>query len=558
MRSRIRLVLPIAAVFLLVFVVGFLLRTMDDNSLFSWSWAFANGSASRIYLYLVAGLAASFFLSSFPVPERYQVFVLAGVSFVAIVPFWQESEIILDASRYFTQAKHLELYGVGYFLKEWGRSLFAWTDMPLVPFLYGLIFTVFGENRIAIQVFTTTLFSLTAVFTFLIGEKLWNRETGMAAALLLLGIPYLLTQVPLMLVDVPVMFFLTGSVFTFLDAMDKGGGRRTISAIALILCAVLSKYSTWIMLSILVVALAVRTFSETGAFRRTRLKRGLFILAAACALSVMVLFVKYDVLVSQAGLLSGYQKEGLARWGESFLSTFLFQVHPFISAAAFFSVLVAFRRRDSSVLIACWLLLLVVVFGIRRIRYILPVFPMLTLLSAYGIQTVRDEYIKRFLVYGIVTSSLVVALLAYLPLAASMSTANLKDAGRYLDGLPTDTVEVIVIPTRGSIANPAVSVPLLDLFTVKKLVFHYMPTDFVQPQDAETSSLRFTWLYQNPSYYSDRAAICSAPTAILYDVRSQVLPVSVQKKLACYESTRSFQQDDGIFIYTIGVQVYKN
>ena len=63
----------------------------------------------------------------------------------------------------------------------------AWTDMPLVPFLYGLIFKFFGESRLYIQIFTTFFFSMTVVLTYMIGKTLWDEDTGLYGGMLLLG-----------------------------------------------------------------------------------------------------------------------------------------------------------------------------------------------------------------------------------------------------------------------------------------------------------------------------------------------------------------------------------
>jgi 4-amino-4-deoxy-L-arabinose transferase-like glycosyltransferase len=261
----------------------------------------------------------------------------------------------VDASRYFAQAKHLEVYGIGLYLREWGRTIPAWTDMPLVPFLYGMVFALFGESRIFIQILTTTLFSLTVIMTSLIGNRLWDRETGWTAGLLLLGIPYLLTQVPLMLVDVPTMFFLALSLYAYLDAVDLGGIPRIALSITSIVMTVLTKYSAWFMLSVLVVALIVRAVQQTGSGGRVLLKRGLAILLTAGALAGAVMLLKYDVVREQMALLREFQGPGLARWQESFLSTFLFQIHPVITTSALASIIVAFRKRDASYLIVCWL-----------------------------------------------------------------------------------------------------------------------------------------------------------------------------------------------------------
>jgi len=145
--------------------------------------------------------------------------------------FWKEPEVIVDASRYFTQAKHLELDGLGGFVRGWGREIPAWTDLPLVPALYGFVFRTFGETRVAVQAFTTLLFAGTVLLAFRTGKALWDEEVGFAGGALLLAIPYLLTQVPTMLVDVPTMFFLTLATrqrFTDTTSGMRAANRRVI------------------------------------------------------------------------------------------------------------------------------------------------------------------------------------------------------------------------------------------------------------------------------------------------------------------------------------------
>ena len=557
MQNRLAYVLLASTVFLLVFVALFLGRAADDNRLFSWAWAFARTDAPRIYLFIIAGLIASFFLSKTAIPGNYQIPFLMALSFGVCVPFWNEPELILDASRYFTQAKHLEVYGIASFLEEWGRTVPAWTDLPLVPFLYGLIFTLFGEDRIFIQVFTTALFSLTVVLTYLIGKTLWDREIGFSAGLLLLGIPYLLTQVPLMLVDVPTIFFLTLSIFTFLDALNRGGAGRISLSAAAIVCAVLAKYSAWFMLSALGVVLIVYTIQNAGTKDRRPLLRGAVILLIAAAVAGSILLLKYDVVSEQISLLRAYQKPGLGRWGESFVSTFLFQAHPFIAASALISVVVAIRKRDARYAIISWLVLLALIFSIRRIRYILPIFPMLTLMAGYGMQLIRQDHLRRFALYGIVSTSLVIAAFAYLPLAESMSAANLKHAGAYLNTLKAGEVEVITLPPREPVANHAVSVPLLDLFTNKRLRYNYKPEGFPAREELERSSLRFTWEYQNPEYYSAAASGPDIPVVVISDASNDPLPKRVLQRLKGYRLSGSFLEHEGIFQYTVGVRVYQ-
>ena len=216
-----------------VFPVLFIFRSVDDNRLTSWQWTFAHVDVSWIFLALILGIIFAYLLSRVSFPEHAPVLFLFLSSFVVSIIFWKEPEVLVDASRYFTQAKHLKVYGIKYFITEWGRDIHAWTDLPLVPFLYGLIFKSLGESRMYIQILTTFFFSMTCVLTYLIGKTLWDRDTGFFGGMLLLGIPYLLPQVPLMLVDIPTMFFLTLSIFTFIKAMERGR-----SCIAFSSCAV--------------------------------------------------------------------------------------------------------------------------------------------------------------------------------------------------------------------------------------------------------------------------------------------------------------------------------
>lgn len=532
---------------------------MDDNRLFSWAWTFDRVDASLIYILIVAGLIVSFFLSRIPISEGFEALFLAVLSFAVAVPFWTEPELIVDASRYFTQAKHLAVYGFGFFLKEWGRIISAWTDAPLVPILNGIIFKLFGESRVAVQLFNTALFSLTSVLTYLIGKILWDREIGFSAGLLLLGFPYLLTQVPLMLVDVPTMFFLMLSIATFLYAIERGGGVWTWYSIAAIVLAVFTKYSVLFMLSVLWVALIVYAYQGVVKNGRRLLLRGSGIILAAAAISLGMVWLKSDVISEQMRLLLGYQRDGLGRWGESFLSTFLFQIHPFITLSALASIFLAVRQRDLRHAIIVWPFLLAIVFNIERIRYLLPLFPLLALMAAYGLRIIKQDAVRRFVIYGTVFTSLIIALFVYLPFANSMSTVNLKKAGEYLDTLDVQEVEVITLSPEAPVLNYAVSVPILDLHTAKLLRYTYSPIGLPSREEIERSSLRFTWEYKNPAYYDlQYDAGKDIPVIVLIsDVKECAQAGPVVQRLQRYRLMASFCENEGVFQYTAGVRIFQ-
>ncbi len=551
---------------LLIYIVLFVSRSLDDNRLTSWHWAFTDTNAARVFFILIPGLIAAYIFSRVKLIERYPAACLFASSYIIAALFWREPEVIMDASRYFTQAKHLEIYGIGYFFREWGRDIMAWTDMPLVPFLYGLIFKFFGESRLYIQIFTTFLFSMTVVLTYMIGKILWDEDTGLYGGMLLLGIPYLFVQVPLMLVDVPTMFFLTFAIFTFIMALKRGGLWILLSSFAVFL-AFYSKYSAWMMLSVLGVVFVVYLLPQSRQLSavscqpqkpRTYFYRGSVTFLIAAVLIGIVFLYKHEVFLEQIRLLMAYQKPGLKRWGESFISTFFFQIHPLITAAALYSAYAALRKKDLKYLIILCLILLIVLFQIKRIRYIIMVFPMLSLMASYGLVQIEKKEAVKFISLCIVISSVVVGLFGYLPFMQKISAVNLKDAGRFLDSIEESNIEIFTLSPADPVSNPSVSVPVLDYFTKKNIIYNYENISYQPFEKIEKSSLRFTWGYKNPEYYTgNKYSKENTAVVVISDDTNDALPESIEKELAGYRLSGVFNIFEGVFRYRTGVRIYQ-
>jgi hypothetical protein len=565
----------IIALTLLTVLVLYTFRTLDDNRLTSWEWVFGTVKITLILALLVPGGIVAFVLSKTPVPERCPALFLFVLSFCCASLLWSEPEMNVDASRYFTQAKHLELYGTGYFLREWGKTIAAWTDLPLMPLIYGLTFKYIGESRMHVQVITTLLFSFTVVLTYMTGKTLWDKETGFFGGMFMLGIPYLFTQVPLMLVDTSTMFFFTLAVFAFIRALEAGGLWVPAASAALFL-VIISKYSAWLMLSLFVVIIAVRLFKAYRSpgeisFRRYCVRISIIVLTAAFAAGAVML-VKYNVASSQIGLLLAFQKPGLRRWSESFISTFLFQVHPFITAAAVLSICVAWKKKDLEYLIISWLMLLIVALQIKRIRYTIIAFPMFSLMAAYGLNSIKDQGLKKCIVFSVAACSLILAVFAYLPFLQQTSSQNLQRAAAFINILPGKNIEVVTLPRKGDDVNIAVSVPLLDLFTDKKIHYGYHLDDQLKyapsAAEIEVSPLRFTWTYKNPEYYEGASApdspvpppkiydFSGTPVAVISGEPTGVLPQSVADKVMRLCKSKSFIVADDIFTHQTFVTVY--
>lgn len=534
-------------------MVGFSLlysfRFLDDNTLTSWFWVFQAADVKVTALLVLLGILAAYVFSRMQSLEKHPVPFLFLSSFLVGVFFWRTPEVIIDASRYFTYAKGMAEYGVIYFLGEWewGGELHPWTDLPTMPFLYGLIFK-FGESRSYVQLFNTLLFSSTVLMVYMLGARLWSRDTGICAGLLLLAAPYLYTQVPLMLVDIGTMFFLTLAVFATVESLERQSrGYAALASLAIFL-GFYSKFSAWLMLSVVpVIFLGYR--KKPGCMRIAGMIAGL-----SLALIGTVFLFKISVLTAQLELLATYQRPMLSTWQESHVSTFLYQVHPAVSLAALSSVYAAYRRKDTTYPMVAWLLFLVLLMDVKRIRYLMPVFPMLALAAAYGLREVKQRRLRRFIAYSAASWSIAVAVFAYLPFLESISAVNLAEAGKAIDALEQEYVEVYTPPPQGGAYNPAVAVPILDLYTRKKIIYHQ--EELSPPKKAERSPLRFTWEYRAPRYYETPNARAREAAVVVISQDAE-LPASLEQVLEGYVLHKEFyKKSRRPYLYRTMVRVY--
>ena len=528
-------------------------RHLDDNRLTSWNWVFAFVNLPRFGLTLMAAMIFAWLLSLASFYEKIKPLALFTAAFAAAAAFWSEPEVIVDSSRYFTQAKQLSVYGAGYFAAQWGKGIFAWTDLPLVPFLYGMVFKLFGEQRIFIQVLNTLFYALTVILTYQLGKTLWDEDTGFRGGLLLLGFPYLYTQVPLMLADVQTMFFFMLAVVTCVNALKVGGtGRIMLAGFALFLVFYV-KYSTWMLLTLIPIIYAYYIrLNPVQAFRRG------FVLAGMALFMIGALFLIYkDILVPQLGFLLEYQKPGLDRWSETYVSTFLFQIHPFITAAALYAMFTALRKCDFRFIIVSFLLLLFLFMQVKRIRYTIPIFPMLALMAAYGMGEIKNNKLIKHIVFSVVSTAFVVAFWGFLPLLKTLGVQNLQAAGHYINTIPGTNVEVISLAGDKAAVNPAAAVPVLDIYTKKNLVYDFKPASPEILARVKTAPLRFTWELSLPDYYSHKPGTKELDALVIISDDPELnVPQNSENKIILYPFKKRFNQSSNIFQHQTFVTVY--
>jgi len=551
--SRTEWLLLILFLTLLTFPLQYICRFLDMSTLTSWRWVFGEKGPAGVFLLLSMAVLLALPLSNSNLPERYPAALLFILSVLSVMPFLSSPEYLLDTARYFLQAKYLKIYGITAFLRGWGHEVSSWTDLPLVPLIYGILFKMFGETKEVIAFFNLLLFGFIPVITYSTGRLLWDRPTGFLAGMLMLASPYLLTQASLMLVDVHTIFFLLLSVWLFLCALERGGFLWLLASSLAIILALLSKYSTWPMLGILGIITLIRLDSRPW----TILKRVLVVAILTGMMMGVIFYWKGDVIMQQITLLRTYQLSGLKKWQEGYTAAIFFQSHPYIIMAVLLGCYRALIRREKNIFIIAWFAGLAFFLELKRLRYLLPLLPFFVLTAAYGLQVINHARVRRYIVYCAVMWSLVISIWVYRPFLAGLSMSNLKHAGSFLNTLQTDAVEVFCLPQARSVANTSVAVPILDLYT-NKIIYQEQAWKSVEGfQRAEKTSMRFTWELAQPAYYKNRIyADAKLPLVIISDKPVNNIPPQFLNKYPSGRLIGQFAETSKVFRFQTFVAVF--
>lgn len=484
---------------LLLFPLLFILRFLDNNTLVSWQWTISREVFPRLFLLLLTGIPVTAMLARYLPLEKIPLAAIPPIGLVWLSPMWCVSEPLIDAGRYFLQAKYLATYGLPVFLREWGRDLWVWTDLPLTATLYGVIVSLFGEERFWLQAVNSVLFTCSLWVTALVGQRLWDKTTGLAAGILLMSMPLYFVQASFTLNDSHLLFLFVLSILLHLMAVDHG--RFSIVAAALSLAALLlTKYSAFFFATIhLVPAVLAGVRGE-----REKRQRSCLVLLLAFLFVMPFWVMKHEVVLSQLSLLLTYQAEGLGRWRESHLSTFLFHVHPFVVFLALPAMAIACRKKEQAFLFLGWLPLAALALGVGRSRYLFPLLPIMALFAANGLyRFVHSPWARRALLLAILFSSALQAYGGAVPFLQKISMANLQDAGNWIDRHATGPVTVHFLPQSASSGDTYALLPLLDLYTRADL----LPAG-TRPAPARhrqyQNSLQFTEEMEEARFYRER------------------------------------------------------
>lgn len=273
---------------------------------------------------------------------------------------------------------------------------------PLVPIIYGLAMKLLGTSQLAGRA-VTVIFALgTGWLTYLIGRRLYDRQTALLGALLLFSFPLLFRLGTAAMVETPLAFFFTLTVLLTLRLAERPSVGRLLLVGLAIGAGLLSKYTM-----VFVLPLVFGIIAACSSFKLAVRYFGSMALIGAVLLAGWLLFAnQLDVLERQfttiweyAGLVltNDYGRRVLFETVTNRLPSGLGVYNvPFLALGGLF-VINRWRAVDWVLLLwilSVWLPLLLT---LPDHRYFLPSFPALALLAALGLQQVPRATVRGLL-----------------------------------------------------------------------------------------------------------------------------------------------------------------
>ncbi len=437
----------IAISVLLVVIYGFLIKhsQTDETMLYSWWWVVRYVSLDAFFFMLIVLLAVSFFISKIDlhIKEIYFLFAVFILAFLLSALTWGSAIPNPDVAEFFGVAKYIEVNGLWGYTTSFGAGELSMYRFHTFPFLVGLLFRYIGESVLLVNMFTSIMFSLIPVLTFLLAKRLFEEKTAMISSIFVLSMPLLLVQSSMFLVDMPTVFFVLLALLSFHCFLS---GRKVLHypfAGLAILLALVSKRTAvlFLLLSLFVMLLIVKKRSHKD-LRYISMKSFVIFYLVFIVL-ISFLFFKLDFFSSQLGLdLSQANIIGNPpHYVNSF--SYFFQIQPVILILFLvFLMFFALRPTLSKLFLFVWVFFPFLFIQGTTVRYMLPAFPAIAIGAALMLSKLKKP-ITVFVVSAIFLSSTLFFAMGYLPmLKGEFYDNNIRAAAKYTNGLDINTIGV--------------------------------------------------------------------------------------------------------------------
>ena len=212
-----------------------------------------------------------------------------------------------------------------------------------------------------------------------------------------------------------------------------------------------------------------------------------------------VFFWKRDVLIEQIQIIQSYS-------GPLFYESeinYLFQLGPITIFLALLSIMVAYLKKDKNyIILIVWVLIPFIMLHDSRIRYMIPIFPFIAIMSSISLSFISNKTIKKFLILSLTLTSIVFTIYAYIPFEENFTDKNIKNAAEFTNTLNNSEIQLILDFSDKHPYDPKPFVPLFDLYSHKRIVYS---DDYIF-YPIQDYSYSWTALFRIPySFYEDKS-----------------------------------------------------
>ncbi|MCP4421399.1 MAG: glycosyltransferase family 39 protein, partial [Chloroflexi bacterium] len=264
---------------------------------------------------------------------------------------------------------------------------------PLIPIIYGAAMRLLGTSQLAGRTVTAVFALGNGLLTYLIGRRLFNRQTALLAALMLFTFPLVFRLGAAAMIETPFTFFFTLTVLLTLRLAERPSAGRLLLVGLTFGVGLLSKYTM-----VFVLPLAFGIITVQGSYKQAVRYFGLMGIVGAVFLAGWLLFAnQYDILQRQFSTIMEYAGLVLAtEYGRQVLLETMTNRLPSalgvynLPLLAVGGLLIVNRRRPTDLVLLFWILSvwLPLSFTLPDHRYFLPSFPAVALLAALGLQQI--------------------------------------------------------------------------------------------------------------------------------------------------------------------------
>jgi 4-amino-4-deoxy-L-arabinose transferase-like glycosyltransferase len=227
--------------------------------------------------------------------EEKRIFFVLGLAalvFGLVYAFyqrmWPNEKSIFNASQ-MVAAEGLQGIATAYSK----MSMLRYQHPPLIPLMFGTTLSLLGVNLIFLRLVSVCFLIATVILTYLIGRRLYNRETGLLAALFFLFFPLTIRLGAAALMDIELAFFFCLALLLSFRLLRKPSYGLAVILGCVIGLGLLTKYIMGIFYFVL-----LAYFIINPSFRKLKGQLAVAILVSAC------LFAVWIVYAFQAGYLS--------------------------------------------------------------------------------------------------------------------------------------------------------------------------------------------------------------------------------------------------------------